>query len=174
MNGEINLKIDLSRLSKEERDVFARLTEKASRENCESRIWKPECGEWYWYIGSDGRINNCEWENDRIDRGRYSMGNCFRTKEEAEFAGEKQKIKIELQRFADKYNDPDQEEWDGENYHYKIGYDIDDNDLVTTRSLKVRQDDIHFSSKEIAEDAANKIGVKHIMKYLFNIESEEE
>lgn len=35
MNGEINLKIDLSRLSKEERDVFARLTEKASRENCE-------------------------------------------------------------------------------------------------------------------------------------------
>lgn len=35
MNGEINLKIDLSRLSKEERDVFARLTEKTSPEKCE-------------------------------------------------------------------------------------------------------------------------------------------
>ena len=113
-----NITINLEGLNKEEREQLLRLVEKAKRPK---KIWKPECGEWYWYIGSDGQISHCEWANDRIDRGRYSMGNCFRTKEEAEFAREKQKIKTELQRFADKYNDPDQEEWDGENYHYKIG-----------------------------------------------------
>lgn len=175
MNGEINLKIDLSRLSKEERDVFAGLTEKASRENCESRIWKPGYGEWYWFIGTDGQINNCEWVNDRIDQGRYSMGDCFRTKKEATFAREKQKIKIELQRFADKHNDPTKKEWDGEYVHYYIGYDVSKDDLTSIPVAMVRRtNEVYFSSKEIAEDAANKIGVKRIMKYLFNIESEEE
>lgn len=175
MNGEINLKIDLSRLSKEERDVFARLAEKASRENCEGRIWKPEYGEWYWFISTDGRIHNCEWVNDRVDQGRYSMGNCFRTKEEAEFAGEKQKVKTELQRFADKHNDPTEKEWDGENVHYYIGHDAIKNDLTTTPAAILRGIyGIYFTSKEIAEDAANKIGEKRIKKYLFNIESEEE
>jgi len=91
------------------------------------------------------------------------------TKEEAEFAREKQKVKIELQKFADEHNDPKKLELDGENHHYRIGYDIDDNDLVITRSLNVRQDGIYFSSKEIAADAANKIGVKRILKYLFDV-----
>lgn len=173
MNGEINLKIDLSRLSKEERDVFARLAEKASRENCESRIWKPEYGEWYWFISTDGQVNNSEWVNDRIDRGRYSMGNCFRTREEAEFAREKQKIKIELQRFADKHNDPTKKEWDGEYVYYYIVYNVSEDALTSIPVAMLRRtNEVYFSSKEIAEDAANKIGAKRIKKYLFDVDCE--
>ena len=164
-----NITINLEGLSKEEREQLLELVEKAKRPK---KIWKPEYGEWYWFIGTDGQISNCEWVNDRIDQGRYSMGDCFRTKEEAESAREKQKIKIELQRFADEHNDPEKLEWDGENHHYRIGYDIDDKDLVITRSLNVRQDDIYFSSKEIAEDAANKVGAERIIKYLFDVDCE--
>lgn len=167
-----NITINLEGLSKEEREQLLRLIEKTKRAK---KIWKPECGEWYWFIGSDGRINNCEWENDRIDRGRYSMGNCFRTKEEAEFAREKQKIKTKLQRFADEHNDPDQEEWDEANLHYYIGYDVSKDDLTVTPAAILKGIyGIYFTSKEIAEDAANKIGAERILKYLFNIESEEE
>lgn len=173
MNREINLKIDLSRLSKEERDVFARLTEKASRENCESRIWKPECGEWYWYIGSDGQINHCEWANDRIDRGRYSMGNCFRTKEEAEFAGEKQKVKTELQRFADEHNDLEKLGWNGVNGHHSIRYSYWTNDLVVSCMQQSKDIDcVYFTSTEIADVAVKTVGEKRILKYLFDVDCE--
>jgi hypothetical protein len=171
--------IDISVLPEAEQDLIKALFDKCCKranqkeeKKSEPKIWKPKCGEWYWFISTDGQINNCEWINDRIDRGRYSMGDCFRTKEEATFAREKQKIKIELQRFADEHNDPKKLELDGENHHYRIGYDIDDNELVITRSLNVRQDGIYFSSKEIAADAANKIGVKRILKYLFDVDCE--
>ena len=163
-----NITINLEGLSKEEREQLLRLVEKAKRPK---KIWKPEYGECYWFIGTDGQIDNCEWVNDRIDRGRYSMGNCFRTKEEAEFTREKQKVKTELQRFADKHNDSDQEEWDEANLHYYIGYDVSKDDLTVTPAAMIRcTNEIYFSSKEIAEDAANKIGVKRIMKYLFDVD----
>lgn len=167
-----NITIDLEGLSKEEREQLLGLVEKAKRPK---KIWKPECGEWYWFIGTDGQINNCEWANDRVDRGIYSMGDCFRTKEEATFAREKHKVKTELQRFADKHNDSDQEKWDEANLHYYIVYDVSKDDLTLIPAVLVRRtNEVYFSSKEIAEDAVNKIGEKRIKKYLFNIESEEE
>lgn len=174
--------IDISVLPEAEQDLikalFDKCCERANKKEekkSEPKIWKPECREWYWFIGTDGQIKNCEWENDRVDQGRYSMGNCFRTKEEAEFASEKQKIKIELQRFADEHNDPEKLIWDGENEHCCIRYDIVDRDL-TTAYLYASQtiNGIYFTSPEIAEDAANKIGTKRIMKYLFDVDCEED
>lgn len=172
--------IDISVLPEAEQDLIKALFDKCcervnkkEEKKSEPKIWKPEYGDWYWFVGSDGQINNCEWANDRIDRGRYSMGNCFRTKEEAEFAREKQKVKTELQRYADEYNDPDQEEWDGANFHYYIGYDVIDDDLMPVPAVMLRRiNEVYFSSKEIAEDAANKIGVKRIIKYLFDVDCE--
>lgn len=165
-----NITINLEGLNKEEREQLLRLVEKAKRPK---KIWKPECGEWYWFIGSDGQINHCEWANDRIDRGRYSMGNCFRTKEEAEFAREKQKIKTELQRYADEYNDPEKLEWNGVNEHCSILYNYWTNNFVTTCVQQSKDMDcIYFFSEEIAKDAINKIGAKRIMKYLFDVDCE--
>lgn len=165
-----NITINLEGLNKEEREQLLRLVEKAKRPK---KIWKPECGEWYWYIGSDGRINNCEWENDRIDRGRYSMGNCFRTKEEARIAREKQKIKIELQRFADEHNDQERAAWDGINPHYTIRYDIGNEALVRSSNHVVKNiNDIYFTSEDIVKNAVDYIGAERILKYLFDADCE--
>lgn len=172
--------IDISVLPEAEQDLIKALFDKCceranqkEEKKSEPKIWKPECGEWYWFIGADGQINNCEWVDDHIDWGRYSMGNCFRTKEEAEFAGEKQKVKTELQRFADEHNDSDQEEWDGAKFHYYIGYDVIEDDLIPVPAVMIRRiNEVYFSSKEIAEDAANKVGAKRIMKYLFDVDCE--
>lgn len=172
--------IDISVLPEAEQDLIKALFDKCceranqkEEKKSEPKIWKPECGEWYWFIGTDGQINKCEWANDRIDQGSYPMGNCFRTKEEATFAREKQKIKIELQRFADEHNDLDKEKWDGENVHYCIEHDAIQDDLTVTAAAIFRGIyGIYFTSKEIAEEAANKIGVKRIMKYLFDVDCE--
>lgn len=172
--------IDISVLPEAEQDLikalFDKCCERANKKEekkSEPKIWKPECGEWYWFIGADGQINNCEWANDRIDYGRYSMGNCFKTKEEAEFAREKQKVKTELQRFTDEHNDPEKLEWDGAKFHYYIGYDVIEDDLIPVPAVMIRRiNEVYFSSKEIAEDAANKVGAKRIMKYLFDVDCE--
>lgn len=171
--------IDISKLSEAQQNLFKSLfeqfcerSEPKEEKKSKPKVWKPEYGDWYWYISSDGQVDNCEWVNGPIDYGRYSMGNCFRTKEEARIAREKQKIKTELQRFADEHNDSDQEEWDGENEHYRIGYDIDVDDFIITSGWNIMRDDIYFTSKEIAEDAANKVGAKRIMKYLFDVDCE--
>lgn len=171
--------IDISKLSEAQQNLFKSLfeqfcerSEPKEEKKSKPKVWKPEYGDWYWYISSDGQVDNCEWVNGPIDYGRYSMGNCFRTKEEARIAREKQKIKTELQRFADEHNDSDQEEWDGENEHYRIGYDIDADDFIITSGWNIIRDDIYITSKEIAEDAANKVGAKRIMKYLFDVDCE--
>ena len=167
-----NITIDLEGLSKEEREQLLGLVEKAKKPE---KIWKPKCGEWYWFIGSDGQVDNCEWANDHIDRGRYSMGNCFRTKEEAEFTREKQIIKTELQRYADEHNDPDKEEWNKTNGHYEIVYNyrlgrLDFSELRSCSST----DAIYFTSEELAKKAVETVGRERILKYMFSIDCEED
>ena len=49
--------------------------------------WKPKRGETYWYVEKDGDIWEMEWHpcrymSDHVNR--YKLGNCYRTREEAE------------------------------------------------------------------------------------------
>ena len=49
--------------------------------------WKPKRGETYWYVEKDGNIWEMEWHpcrymSDHVNR--YKLGNCYRTREEAE------------------------------------------------------------------------------------------
>lgn len=49
--------------------------------------WKPEYGETYWYVEKDGDIWEREWHPCRHmsdHMNRYKLGNCYRTREEAE------------------------------------------------------------------------------------------
>ena len=51
----------------------------------ESTRWKPEMGQTYYHVGGDGFIYDDTWVNDSaVDNGRFEIGNCFKTKEEAE------------------------------------------------------------------------------------------
>jgi len=38
----------------------------------------------YWYVVIDGSITSCRWFGDHLDISNYKLGNCYRTKEEAE------------------------------------------------------------------------------------------
>ena len=51
----------------------------------ESTRWKPEMSRTYYYVVGDGRVYDDTWVNDSaVDNGRFEIGNCFQTKEEAE------------------------------------------------------------------------------------------
>ena len=51
----------------------------------ESTRWKPEKFQKYYYVGNAGSVYDDNWANgSAIDNGRFEIGNCFQTKEEAE------------------------------------------------------------------------------------------
>lgn len=56
----------------------------------ESTRWKPEKFQKYYLVGGDSFVYDDNWDNGlAIDNGRFEIGNCFQTKEEAERAVEK-------------------------------------------------------------------------------------
>ena len=51
----------------------------------ESTRWEPEKFQKYYYVGGDSFVYDDGWANgSAIDNGRFEIGNCFQTKEEAE------------------------------------------------------------------------------------------
>lgn len=52
--------------------------------------WRPEEGKEYYYMLSNGKISNDIYAGDDMDWSvkLYEMGNCFRTREEAEAKAE--------------------------------------------------------------------------------------
>ena len=50
--------------------------------------WRPTDGEYYWYIDVKGNARRSGWGGDdflcMFDINLYKLGNCYRTKEEAE------------------------------------------------------------------------------------------
>ena len=59
-------------------------------EEIETTRWKPETDQKYYYVRGDGSVDSDIWDDYfAIDNGRFEIGNCFKTKEEAERAVEK-------------------------------------------------------------------------------------
>ena len=46
--------------------------------------YKPQKYDTYWCVCSDGHVGEFVYRNDMIERIYYKLGNCYRTKEEAE------------------------------------------------------------------------------------------
>ena len=54
----------------------------------ESTRWEPETDKKYYFIRTSGYVYDSIWTNDSIDDGRFEIGNCFQTEEEAKKAVE--------------------------------------------------------------------------------------
>lgn len=74
--------------------------------------WKPEQNQDYYYVSSDGCVYHDSWANgSRLDNGRFEIGNCFGTEEEAERVVEKLKAWKRLKDSGLKFKD-----WNKSNY----------------------------------------------------------
>lgn len=63
-----------------------------------------EENELYWVIDSFGDVRSIPWTNHSIDTSRYSQGNVFKTKEEAEREYDKRELLTRFRQFRDKCN----------------------------------------------------------------------
>lgn len=72
---------------------------------------KPDTDQKYYFIRTSGYVYDSIWTNDSIDRGRFDIGNCFKTEEEAERVVEKLKAWKRLKDSGLKFKD-----WNKSNY----------------------------------------------------------
>lgn len=122
--------------------------------------WKPEHGDWYYAVGAVGGVFHWGWEDNEDDRGAYSIGNVFRTKEEAEKALARQKAIVELEDLCD---------WE-EGIAYCIFYDQDAElfDWSTRESTVLAP--WRFATEESVRHAIETLGEQKL-KLIFRIET---
>ena len=164
------IKLNMENLTKEEREQLLKLVEKANKEN---RVWKPNYGDIYLSVDSHSKVGLSvfQWVGDKKDELLYSLGLCFKTREEAEFALERQRVIVELERFAKEHNNPNLpktvyldcykilEDSKGASFRYDVSaYRYDANLGV-----------VSFSDTKTADDAIQAIGVDRIKKYYFGV-----
>ena len=124
----------------------------------------PQEGHWYWHITSDAGIGINSWEGGlEFEKEQLSIGNVFRTKDQAEFAAEKLRVEAELRKFSRPFKE-------GE-YNYFIQIHPSHNNIVTeSDDYYQTQGTIYFESTTIANEAIDSIGAERIKKYLFGVE----
>lgn len=127
--------------------------------------------ETYYYLYSYGNIEEDTWDNVNEDRNRYALGNCFKTREKAEFALEKQKVITKLKRFALEHN-KEKIDWNNSKMKYYLYFNHEENCIMTTYYCIYQFicEQIYFTSEEIAQAAIKEIGEERIKKYYFEVE----
>lgn len=127
--------------------------------------WKPKKPRNYWIINGNGVADEITWLDDKADDRLWAMGNCFMTKEEAEFAIEKLKVFAELSGFTE----PSDAKWDGDTPHYRIKYDTNASELSIDSNYEYKYSCIYFARKEDAEKAIEAVGEERIKKYYLGV-----
>lgn len=137
-----------------------------------SKVWKPKEREPYYYVGNGGIVlEDCN-TNHEIDEGRINLGNCFKTKEEAEHMVEKLKVINELKNFALENNGAEIDWKNLKQMKWTITYQhiSKESALNDWRNTQFSSSNIYFTSQEIAQKAIETIGVDRIKKYYFDVE----
>lgn len=162
------LQINMNNLTDEERATLLSLVKKANKS--ESKVWKPEENETYYYLYSYGKIEEDTWDNADEDRIRYAIGNCFKTRGEAEFATEKLKVIAELKRFSLEHNEGEID-WSNrcQNKHFLYFNHDKNRTCISACTYSQYAQCIYYTSIEIARAAIQEIGEERIKKYYFEV-----
>ena len=150
----MNLQMEINSLKQR----IAELEEQAKKENEFLQVEED-----YWYVGDDAEVMVAVWYGDDYDKGRLSIGNIFKTKDQVKFASEKLKVEAELRKFSRPFEPMTD--------NFFMVYDKYLGSLENNCSLKTDiQGVIFFDSREEIRKAAETVGIERIKKYIFGVE----
>lgn len=164
--------LDLEKVSPKVKESFMNFMNnlREYESNKTGTLYKP----YYWdsYYTIDYGNNNIYeevWTNDDYDLNCYSFNNVFKTKEEAEFELERNRIINKLRQYERKYNELIN--WnDPLNAKYYISYNHNENCIDVENRLFIEDAvAMYFPSKEICIKIIKEIGEENIKKYIFRI-----
>lgn len=129
---------------------------------------KPEYGEFYYYLDSYGTIQRTHWNNGEIDNYRYSVGNCFKTEQEAYDYKENLLTKQQLKDLALELDNGVELSWNyKDNRKYTIYFSHDSNKLVYDWNWIYRAvGGIYCSNEKFYKVAIERIGEEKLIKLI--------
>lgn len=123
----------------------------------------PQVEDDYWYVNGDAETMLAVWYGDDYDKGRLSIDNVFKTRNQVDFVAEKLKVEAELRKFSRPFADGE------ENNHIKYSPSFDELSVLTSFSYQ-DQGVFYFESEEKAQQAISTVGEDRIKKYIFGVE----
>lgn len=146
-----------------------KLTPYEEKKETSNGRWKPEKNKLYWFINNCGIISSVPWYDDEADQKVYAVGNCFRTKEEAEFAVEKLKVIAELKEYTEPKRRKSLRQ--GTTFpHWHISYDLAEKRVIYTFGYTTVSGDLSFVSEDMAKQAVAAVGENRVKKYYLEVE----
>jgi len=136
-----------------------------SEEVQEEKEW-PQDGDAFCFIDSDGDIINEYFDSDdSACKKMLLIGNCFKTKEEAEFELERLKVLAEMKKFAE----PKDRKWNSFNEHWFIYYQSKFDDISYDFRLQNKFNSIYFESEEKVKECVKAVGEDRIKKFYLRV-----
>lgn len=126
-------------------------------------VWNLKNGDRYWSISNYADVYNKTWKNVVVDNWRRNIGNCFLTKEDAEFEIMRRKVETTLLKYG-------RREFKNRDYNFYILYDHNGS-LVTILNDTFCQysNTIYFDTEDLCQKAMIAAGEENIKKYIFGV-----
>lgn len=122
----------------------------------------------YYFIDGDGYVAKVRWDGDAWDNTKYKIGNCFKTREEAEFQAERLRVLAEMREFEESSD----REWNCRNPHYFISYNIRMEKMEINYAYTVKDNNIYFETEEKARECILKVGADRIKRFYLRIKED--
>lgn len=160
-----NITVNMENLTDTERKQLLALVEKANTP--ESKIWQPALNEFYFTLRDNGGILKDANTRSTIHNLRMSLGNYFRTKEEAEFMINRLKVIQELKTISNGFS-PVKEKV---KHYYCLVYYFDSKTVGIYDGYgdSCYFQGIYFETDEVAIKAIAAVGEERLKKYYFCI-----
>lgn len=130
--------------------------------------FKPEYGEYYHYLGSNGNIIKTDWANLTNDWFRYNSGNCFKTEHEAYDYKENLLTKQQLKDLALELDNGIEIDWNyKDTCKYTIHFSSDSEELVDNWNWAYRAvGGVYCTNANFYKIAIERIGEEKLIKLI--------
>ena len=126
-------------------------------------VWDLKVGDVYYWTNSCGEIASCEWSNCETDVLRRAFGNCFLTREDAEFEVMRRKVETTLLKYG-------RRKFKQGKINYYIYNDLPSSLINSNYHIDYHEQGvIYFDTNEQYEEAIIAAGKDNIKKYIFGV-----
>lgn len=144
---------------------------KLEKKKLPRKRWRAEEGQEYWYVSNDGEIAGVSEVNDIYDDYVYSIGNYFKTKEEAEFHKNELIYTQMLKDYIYEHDDVKLDWNDAKQDKYYLLYDFCNEEIDCRLSWNYKfPGAICASNEQVLKDAVGFIGEENVKNYILKVE----
>ena len=133
------------------------------------KIWKPEKHEDFFYLDEIGALYDDTYFGYPSDDLKLSIGNFYKTSEEAKHQLEVQKYTNLFRKYVEEHSEP--LDWNNTEEKYFLIWNFYSKDFAFNAYCRTKiQGTVYSSSKQVLEDAIEFVGKDNVIKYVLGVD----